>query len=215
MSSVEAVLRVELYLARDPALARRAATLQADDPSRHADELGALLGYPRCCVRAFAAQAGRGDNSLNRYLAAARTDAADPAPWPWQLNELHLRLIAFYPCSYRCPAARAVADATVAAIARVHPTAPAALAAALTTTVLYLDHDHQLWLAGAEGAAAIRYRAVAAIGTGRALPALARAFAAGDHLRVTDRQLDVLAGTRPIATLDRAVGAGGVVARFG
>ncbi len=206
--------RVELYLARDPALARRAAALQTDDPSRHAEELGALLGYPSCCVRAFAAQAERGDNSLNRYLAAARTDAA-PTPWPWQLNDLHLRLIAFYPCSYRCPAARAVADATVAAIATAHPGAPAELTEALSASALYLDHDHQLWLTGAEGTDTIRYRAVAAVGTGRALPALVRVFAAGDRLRISDDRLEILAGARQLATLARSLGVGGVLARFG
>jgi hypothetical protein len=209
--------RVELYLARDPALARRAAALQAEDPSRHAEELGALFGYPPCCVRAFAAQAERGDNSLNRYLAAARTEAG-PAPWPWPLNELHLRLIAFYPCSYLCPAARTVADVTMAAIAAAHPGAPAALAAALSATVLYLDHDHQLWLTAAadpEGADTRRYRAVAAVGTGRALPALARLFAAADRLRITADRLELLAGATPVATIDRAAGPGGVLARFG
>lgn len=200
--------RVELYLARDPELARRAAALQAEDPSRHAEELGALLGYPPCCVRAFVAQAERGDNSLNRYLAAARTDDSDGAPWPWQLNELHVRLVAFYPCSYRCPAARSIADATVAAIATATPTA---LSRALTATVVYVDHDHQLWLDGDREGAAVHYRAVSAVGGGRALPALARVFAAGDRLLVGPEQLTVAADDRPVARLRGPLG---LVARF-
>ncbi|MBK9030458.1 MAG: hypothetical protein IPL61_03805 [Myxococcales bacterium] len=204
--------RIELYLARDPALARRAATLQADDPTRHGPELGALLGYPPCCVAAFLAQAERGDNSLNRYLAAARTrDDDDGAAWPWPLNDLHLRLIAFYPCSYRCPAALAVARATVEAIAAARPAAAMALAAALTATVLYVDHDHQVWLRDATGAGTIRYRGVTAIGAGRALPALARVVAAGDRVIRAPGSVAIAHGDHAVARL----GPLGLVARFG
>jgi hypothetical protein len=112
--------RVELYAAVDASDARRAAALQADDPTRHAAALGELFGYPPCCVAAFVAQRSRADNSLNRYLIAARTGAAR-GPWPWCLNEVHHRLIAFYPCRYDCAAARAVAEATLAAIDAARP----------------------------------------------------------------------------------------------
>lgn len=135
--------RVELYVAHDPALARRAAELQRD-PTRNLVALGALLGYPPCCVAAFGAQRDRSNNTLNRYLAAARTPVA-AAPWPWPLNELHLRLIPFYPCSYRCEAALDFALATLDALDAAHPGSRAALAAHLARRVLYLDHDHQHW----------------------------------------------------------------------
>ena len=177
--------RVELFFARDPAAARRAATLQAADPTRHAAELGALLGYPACCVDAFVAQRARHDNSLNRYLTAARTSA--PGPWPWELNELHLRLVAFYPCRYDCPDALAIARATVAAIGDAHPALPPQLAAALTATVIYIDHDHQVWLRCRPETDT--YESLAAIGGGRALPALVAAAARADRLVLGEHDL--------------------------
>lgn len=162
--------RVELYASRDPALARRAARLQAEgDPSRDLVELGALMGYPRCCVDAFARQDHRGDNSRNRHLAAARTTA--PGPWPWQLNELHVRVIPFFPCAYTCAAAVAFADATLAALDAEVPGARAGLAAYLARTVLYLDHDRQLWI----GPTAIHR-----VGDDPALVVLAAAVVAGE-----------------------------------
>lgn len=178
--------QVELYAARDPALARHAAALQADDPTRHAAELGALFGYPPCCVAAFVAQRTRHDNSLNRYLIAARTRA--PGPWPWQLNELALRLIAFYPCRYDCPRACAVADQTLAMIATAAPALPDALARQLTATVVYVDHDHQAWL---------RDRAVDLVGDGRGLRAL------GEHVAAALTDAAPVTGGGPIPLIAR------------
>lgn len=205
--------RVELYVAKDAATARHAAELQAADPTRHAAELGGLLGYPPCCVEAFGAQRTRNDNSLNRYLAAARTDGA--APWPWLLNDLHLRLVAFYPCRYTCPAAVAVARATVDAIDASHPGAAARLAATLTTAVFYVDHDHQLWLGdpSADGDR-VRYRAITAIGDGRGVAALATLAAAGDELALGPNGVEFRAGDREIASLARLTDARGVLMRF-
>ncbi len=199
--------RVELFFARDAATARHAAALQAADPTRHAAELGALFGYPACCVAAFVAQRTRNDNSLNRYLTAARTIA--PGPWPWELNELHLRLVAFYPCAYDCPAAQAVARATVAAIGNAHPAIPPQLATALTATVIYVDHDHQVWLRCR--AEPDRYDAIAAIGGGRALPALVAAAARADRLVTADHGIELHAGAHAVVEVVPLP----LVARFG
>ncbi|MCB9572040.1 MAG: DUF483 domain-containing protein [Kofleriaceae bacterium] len=206
---------VELYVARDPVLARRAAALQADaDPSHHLRELGDLLGYPTCCVDAFARQADRAHNTLNRYLAASRTAPGD-APWPWPLNELHVRLIPFYPCSYRCPAALRFAVATVAALDDAHPGAAAALRAALARPVVYLDHDRQLWLTGVATAEGVRYHRVARVGASPGLRALAADLAAGDTLAATDAVLDVRRAGQAVATWRRAEPGLGFVAPFG
>ena len=198
--------RVELFLARDPAAAQRAASIQAADPTRHAAELGALFGYPPCCVAAFVAQRARNDNSLNRYLSAARTTA--PGPWPWELNELHARLIAFYPCRYDCAAALAVARATVAAIDTAQPGTDARLRTALTAAVVYLDHDHQLWLRpGVDD----RYREIATCGSGRALDATASAMARGDRLVVADHSLEAHTDDGAVVAIAPAA----LLARFG
>jgi hypothetical protein len=139
--------RVELYLSRDPELARQAARLQADeDPTAHLAQLGALLGYPPCCVAAFAAQDDRANNTRNRYASAARTRAQ--APWPWPLNNLNTRLLPFYPCRYECPLALAQAQTALGAMAESHPAMVAPLAEALALPVLYFEHDRQVILHG-------------------------------------------------------------------
>jgi hypothetical protein len=211
--------RVELYIARDPRLARRAAQLQADgDPTRDAVELGALLGYPRCCVDAFVAQPDRADNTRNRYLAAARTSAG-AAPWPWPLNELHARMIPFYPCSYRCAAAVAFAEAALDALDAAHPGARAQVQAALARPVLYLDHGRQIWLTGeatiATTIAAARYRAVDVVGDDPATHALASVIAAGDRLALTADALAIHRGAAPIARFMRRDPGAGLLAPFG
>ena len=63
-------------------------------------ELGALAGYPPCCVDAFARQDDRANNSRNRYHSYARTLRAarrDASPWPWQLNNLHTMIWSVLP----------------------------------------------------------------------------------------------------------------------
>ncbi len=134
---------VELYLSKDEGLARRAAALQAGaDPTRSMRELGELLGYPACCVDAFAAQGDRANNTANRYATFTRTDS--PGPWPWELNNFAHMLLAFFPCRYDCPRAVAVARAALAELERAHPGAGAALKRQLTGTVLYFSHGAHL-----------------------------------------------------------------------
>lgn len=138
---------VELYIAADAAGARRAAELQAD-PSRAVVELGELMGYPPCCVGAFARQADRSNNTLNRYLAAARTAAG--GPWPWQLNDLRAKLVPFFVCGYRCEAAVAFATATLDTLESARPGSTDRLREQLARRVWYIDDGNQVW--GYDGA---------------------------------------------------------------
>jgi len=212
--------RVELYVARDPALARRAAHLQADvDPTRAVHELGALAGYPPCCVAAFAQQEDRANNSGNRYHSQARTlapDGATPTPWPWELNNLYAMVVPFYPCSYRCEPALAWARAALTEMARVYPLFVDELRALLARPVLYFDHDHQLVLDGAYADGRVAYRAVAlASPASPELAAFAAAIGAGDRLSLDDHRLLVERDGQPIMQLERTDPALGVIAPFG
>ena len=208
--------RVELYISRDAGLAERAAYLQAEvDPSRALDELGALLGYPACCVQAFAQQDDRANNSRNRYCSQARTPAA-PTPWPWELNNLHTLIAPFYPCSYRCEHARTWARATLEALARHHPQLVDTLRARLFRPVLYFDHDHQLVFDGEGTEDRISYRAVALPPCASPqLGALATAIAHGDRLAFDDRQLLVEHRGQVVLRLERTDPALGFIAPFG
>jgi len=109
--------------------AERAAELWADGgSSRHVDELGRLMGYPRCCVRAFHAMANRRINAAFPYVTASRTRALGARFHPL-LDVTYARLIPFVPCTYGCSEAIAWADrvAVAAGVERV------------ARVVLYLD----------------------------------------------------------------------------
>ncbi len=212
--------RVELYIAHDADLARRAAYLQAEvDPTAAMREIGALVGYPPCCVEAFARQDDRANNSRNRYESQARTlapDGSTHAPWPWELNNLHTMIVPFYPCSYRCERALAWACACLAEMARVHPAVVAALRAALARPVLYFDHDHQLVLDGEYVDGRVSYSAVALTESAPPqLTALAAALRLGNQLSLDDRRLRVERDGRPVLNLTRTDPALGFIAPFG
>lgn len=94
--------------------AERAAELWADSSTKHVEELGALMGYPACCVRAFRAMASRRVNAAFPYVTASRTRALG-ARFDALLDVTSARLVPFVPCSYGCRAAiawaRRVAEA--------------------------------------------------------------------------------------------------------
>ncbi len=208
--------RVELYVAREAELARRAARLQAEgDPSAQLRQMGALMGYPPCCVEAFAAQDDRANNTRNRYATAGRTRA--PGPWPWELANLSVMLLPFYPCRYDCPAALAQARAALGELERAHPGAAARLRAGLGRPVLYFDHDHQLVFDGAvEADGAVRHRGVAVPGpASRALARFGGALALGDRLRLDEARLSVWRGDALVFELSRTDPGLGFVAPFG
>ncbi len=91
-------------------------------------ELGTRLGYPRCCVDAFAERTRRGGG----HLRDGDRDRHDPdyvhvhEAWvarpDWRLNNLlmthHLRLISFAPCRFDCASALAQALAIADLITR-------------------------------------------------------------------------------------------------
>jgi hypothetical protein len=107
--------------------------------------VGEALGFPACCVEAFCARLARGVDVLGAhrnlsedYVAAREAWVARPDP---RLNPLLVRarvqVVSFYPCRFDCPAARACADATLAAVATRHGDAAVrALVAALSRAVL-------------------------------------------------------------------------------
>lgn len=183
---------VELYAARDPEHAHSAAALQADsDPSEHLEAIGELMGYPPCCVRAFGEQDDRSDNTENRYAAFRRTiDVGLEPPWPFELNELFVKTIPFFPCSYGCERALAFARATLGELHRTDPAASELLERVVARPVLYMDHDHQIVLEGTADTTRARYDAVALPADPEdGLAELAGAFGSGDTLRWEERRV--------------------------
>jgi hypothetical protein len=204
--------RVELYLSQDPALARRAAELQASgDPSGSLSEMGDLLGYPRCCVEAFAAQDDRSNNTRNRYATFART--LGEGPWPWELNNLFAMLAPFFPCSYECPAALAWVRALLLAMGR-EPSEAAR--AHLAQPVLYFEHGLLIVLEGEARAGQARHAGVL---LPREAPPeiepLAGALGAGSALTFDEAALCVRRGGVEIWRAERVDPGLGFLAPFG
>ncbi len=212
--------RVELYLSHDATLARRAAHLQSEvDPSDAIRELGELVGYPSCCVAAFAEQDDRANNSLNRYYSWRRTMARhrdDTTAWPWQLNNLFTVVAPFYPCTYRCEHALDWSSKALEEMSRQYPAESRALGAVLSRPVLYFDHDHQIALHGRWDSDGAVYDGVSvpAPATGR-FAALVRLIATGRRLYLEDALLRVESDSGTSVSLGRTDPALGFVAPFG
>jgi hypothetical protein len=207
---------VDLFLSRDPALVARARAIYEDPrgPSEHLAEMGAMLGYPPCCVEAFAALPDRSNNTAIRYAALARTRRLG-LPFAPVLNNLFAYVLPSFPCSYGCPRAVAQAEAVLDLLARAQPAAAATLREALARPVLFFDHARLVVLTEArQDADVLRYGGVVggvsptddrAVRDGfeRALGAV---LSLGDGLRLTDGALEVLrspvrAPVNPIAVV--------------
>ena len=216
---------VDLFIARDAAVVERARAIYEDPrgPSEHLAEMGAMLGYPPCCVAAFAALPDRSNNTAIRYAAVARTRALG-LPFAPVLNNLFAYVLPSFPCSYGCPHAIAQAEAVLAMLERVQPETAATLRKALARPVLFVDHARLVVLEGArQDGDVVRYsgalggvsptddRAVRD-GFERAIGAM---LARGNGLRVTASAVEVLRGGERAAWLPRRAPGLGVLVPFG
>lgn len=140
-----------LYGARENAIAAalqelegRQFNLQEPEYSKVQREIGRLLGFPDCCVKAFCQRlhppetAGGVTNYPldDAYLATAHawTEKAAARLNPLLFGE-QTYLISFEPCSFRCPEALRVADAIAGAVSAHHPEALARLDHALAVPI--------------------------------------------------------------------------------
>jgi hypothetical protein len=206
--------RVHLVAARDAAVAERLGALLEEEPAARLAPMGALLGYPACCVQAFGAQ-GHADETHTRYAIAART-AVGPGPWPALLDDTALALLPHSVCTYRCERSREQAEALLAALADERPSPRDAVAGYLGGPVLYFDRDHQLRFDGvvADGLA-VRYRAVAIPRSpSEPFARLAGAVALGDRIALTDGALSVYRDGRRLFVLERTDPGLGVLLPF-
>lgn len=202
---------VDLFIARDPAAVARAREIYLDPrgPSAHLDEMGAMLGYPPCCVAAFAALDDRSNNSAIRYAAHAATRGRF-AP---ELNNLFAHVLPWFPCSYGCAPSVEAARAVLALFAKHDPGGAAALHERLARPVFYVDHARAVAFAGARLEGDVwRYRGAYAVATAegegatvaaRFEAAMGAALSLGDGIRVREGRVEVFAGSRVALSLDR------------
>ena len=207
--------RVELYAARALGVAKQLAELQEGDPTESLSQIGALLGYPACCVQAFAAMGDRSDNSHTRVAIAARTSIG-PGPWPALLDDTSLKLLPHFPCTYRCERSLEQARALCAALADEDKPLCAEIVRHLGGPVLYFDHDHQLRFDGeVSDGMAVRYHAVSMPWSpSEPFARFAGAVALGDRLVLADTALNVYRGDEKLFTLVRTDPGLGVLMPF-
>jgi|GEM_PF-2113382 len=156
-----------LYVAHAEGPARRARDLEArvaESPRADADphahrELGALLGYPACCVEAFVAdlvaRAREAEDPASHFdrarAAAARSARLDPLANPF-LVARDRALISHAPCAFDCKATVALASAVLAELGRSDPVGADARRTALGSAVV-LHHDGSVLVTTADEAA--------------------------------------------------------------
>ncbi len=215
---------VDLFIARDAAAARRAWEIYQTPrgPSERLAEMGEILGYPPCCVRAFEALDDRSNNTAIRYAVRARTLAAGVA-FAWELNDLFAHVLPSFSCTYGCERALAQARAVLDLFAQRDPESAALLQRRLARPVLYADHARQVGLAGARrGGSVVRYDAVVgglspegAEPGARFEAVMAGALARGNGVIDGDDALRVLRDDRAVLTLTRQAPGLGRVFPFG
>jgi hypothetical protein len=175
--------------------------------------MGAMLGYPPCCVEAFAALEDRSNNSAIRYAAHTRTVAQGGRFEP-VLNNLFAHVLPWFPCGYGCAPSAEAARAVLDLFAREDPEGAAALQKRLQRSVFYVDHARLVAFEGGrvEGDVLRYTRALGGVahaeGDGRAVStrfeaALGSALSQGDGVRLGDGRLEVFAGSTVVASLDR------------
>jgi hypothetical protein len=155
-ASLAEVLSAQRSLAASRGAANRAAVR----------ELGAHMGYPECCVAAFADLEDRGDNLANERAPFLRSPEAPLHPLLHRTGAV--RLLAHHLCSPACAASIAFAERVVDRLRAADPDAPARLLALLRAPSLFLDYDRFASIEGAWRGPTFAIEGV--IRTGRSTP---------------------------------------------
>lgn len=202
----------DIYFCREGRLLRHVHALELTQRRRQIDHLravasirlGALHGYPQCCIDAFVATQTQRDADVLIRLGGAPGAAHNP------LINFFLHSIApvgFVPCRLDCPAAHARALEVLQALERVHGVPVDAVVEALRGVVMWFHGPHFLFFRGVEeqGAAGFRFEQVSASAAVTRMPRVpahvladrrvreaARAMSSGTRVRIREAGIDVL-----------------------
>ncbi len=155
----------------DPStLATAAAAERALGPGPEGDEaaraLGALLGYPPCCVEAFTTLAARDD--LHLFAALLPPGSTAPAETSWLLGPL--ALVSHAPCEPTCPATLDLARTLLTAEG-----ADATSWSSLARRLQAIDRHGSAWALATEGETVTRATRLSEDGSPEEAPDLAGA----------------------------------------
>ena len=154
--------RLLVLIGRDPQVIEEALSIERrllggfgqEQAVRLSARLGRLLGYPDCCVDAFADLGTLRANARAIRGAAARTDRFEPLLNNLNLNVFHY--VSWFPCRYDCPASLGRAERLDALLER----EVAAERRILAMPVLYLDDRRQLVFDGRADGDGVRFAAI-------------------------------------------------------
>ncbi len=108
-----------------------------DEREAAMSRLGALLGYPECCVTTYRAQDDQGETAtFERLLSGGERDGL---PATNNLFLLSQQLISHFPCDLSCAASAAIGEAALEALRGEAPASAAALIELLESPVTVWD----------------------------------------------------------------------------
>jgi hypothetical protein len=200
------------YVARTATAIRRLLAVERRDPA----EEGALYGFPRCCVEAFAgSRPWPADAEPNLPLRAWRRTAGAPFPelniLLWYLDDRRTPyyLISHFPCSFQCAASLAYAHALQQLLRAERPELAGQLDAYLPRPILLFDRTRGPWdenngyvFLGQSAGNEIRYSRLHPLRTARRL----EPFCRGDRLVNEASRVAVFRGDELIGSVPKGAG---------
>jgi hypothetical protein len=117
--------------------------------------MGALMGYPPCCVEAVLTQRTRGDNLDNERLTFRR--APDEVLHPLLHRVGGVRLLSHHPCTPSCAGSIRIGEQILEALAAASADATARARARMDRPVLFLDYQRRVEVQGAWSASGDRF----------------------------------------------------------
>jgi hypothetical protein len=131
-----------VYIAPDAGLATTGAMLEeaGDD-----DNFGLLLGIPACCREAYMRLSPIASGAQNDFALLSLDNTSGPMPYDFWLNYpanyFGPALISFFPCSFHCAHAAAVARSTFAMLNACDAAWAEPFLASHRTNILYTEYD--------------------------------------------------------------------------
>ncbi len=131
-----------VYMASDTTLAETGKML---DEAGEDDLFGALLGIPACCREAFGRFRSLAAEKQCDFVPYVSQNTSGAMPYDWRLNYIAQyfgrSLLSFFPCSFRCPAAAAVAESTLRMLAGCDAAWASGFVALQRTNILYTENE--------------------------------------------------------------------------
>ncbi len=138
----------------EPTLAQVLALQRARDTPA----MGALMGYPPCCIEAFHAQPDRRDNVENERWTLRRSGDAPVHALATRLGRI--RLVSHHCCRVDCAPSIAMGERAIERIAALSPDGAAWARSALGKTALFVDHARAAVLEGRTSGARVEVESI-------------------------------------------------------